>query len=308
MITIHNPFYDWPKGDPLVYSLKPMSDSELAVVSPQTFQAPILIERAGPSTRKKFFEFFTVPIRNANTRAAYYRAIQQFLVWAERGGYQDLEDIEPITVAAYIEMLQRRAAAPTVKQHMAAIRMLFSWLTEKGVLAMNPAREVKTERFSRTEGKTPAFVEGEVQRLLEAVETSTHTGLRDRALLGVLAYTFARIGAVVNLKVEDYYPSGKRFLLRFRENSIGKTGKLSRRSLVRTDAADMLKRRLKQAGLPAHYSPHSFRATGITNFLENDGTLEAAQRIAGHADSRTTKLYDRRGQKVLLEDMERIRY
>ena len=79
--------------------------------------------------------------------------------------------------------------------------------------------------------------------------------------------------------------------------AIGKAGKLSRRPLVRTDAADMLKRRLKQAGLPAHYSPHSFRATGITNFLENDGTLEAAQRIAGHADSRTTKLYDRCGQK-----------
>ena len=177
------------------------------------------------------------------------------------------------------------------------------------------------------------------------IETSTHTGFRDRALLGALAYTFARIGAVVNLKVEDYYPSGKRFLLRFKEKggkekelpvhhkleelldqylkasglekepgsplfpaALGKTGKLSRRRLVRTDAADMLKRRLKQAGLPAHYSPHSFRATGITNFLENDGTLEAAQRIAGHADSRTTKLYDRRGQKVLLEDMERIRY
>jgi integrase/recombinase XerC len=198
-----------------------MSESELAVVAPQTFQAPILIERAGPSTRKKFFEFFTVPIRNAHTRAAYYRAIQQFLSWCERAGYHDLEDTEPVTVAAYIEVLQRQAAPPTVKQHMAAIRMLFSWLTEKEVLAMNPAREVKTERYSRTEGKTPAFVEGEVQRLLNAVETSTHTGLRDRALLG---------------------------------------------------------------------------------------TLEAAQRIAGHAHSRTTKLYDRRGQKVLLEDMERIRY
>ena len=72
--------------------------------------------------------------------------------------------------------------------------------------------------------------------------------------------------------------------------ALGKTGKLSRRPLVRTDAADMLKRRLKQAGLPAHYSPHSFLATGITNFLENDGTIETAQRIAGHADSRTTKL------------------
>ena len=91
---------------------------------------------------------------NANTRAAYYRAIQQFLSWCERAGYQDLEDIEAITVAAYIEMLQRQAAPPTVKQHMAAIRMLFSWLTEKGVLAMNPAREVKTERFSRTRRET----------------------------------------------------------------------------------------------------------------------------------------------------------
>jgi integrase len=66
------------------------------------------------------------------------------------------------------------------------------------------AREVKTERFSRTEGKTPAFVDGEVQKFLDAIETSTHTGLRDRALLGTMAYTFARIGAAVNLNVEDY--------------------------------------------------------------------------------------------------------
>jgi len=101
-----------------------MPDSELAVIAAQSFPAPSLIERAGPSTRKKFFEFFTVPIRNAHTRAAYYRAIQQFLAWVERAGYQDLEDIEPITVAAYIETLQRHAAPPTVKQHMAAIRML----------------------------------------------------------------------------------------------------------------------------------------------------------------------------------------
>src|ERR1700757_4719237 len=136
-----------------------MSDSELALVSVDSFPAPALITRASPTTRKKFFEFFTVPIRNANTRAAYYRAIQQFLAWAERAGYQNLEDIEPITVAAYIEILQHQAAPATVKQHMAAIRMLFSWLTEKGVLAMNPAREVKTERFSRLSGYRRAFRE-----------------------------------------------------------------------------------------------------------------------------------------------------
>ena len=160
------------------------------------------------------------------------------MTWLERSGYQHLEDIEPIMVAAYIETLQRQAAPPTVKQHMAAIRMLFSWLTEKGVLAMNPAREVKTEKFSRTEGKTPAFVEGEVQKLLNGVETFTHTGLRDRALLATLAYTFARIGSVVNLKVEDYYPSGKGFLLRFKERAVKKRSSPStiswKRSLTST--------------------------------------------------------------------------
>ena len=69
--------------------------------------------------------------------------------------------------------------------------------------------------------------------------------------------------------------------------------------MTRFDGANLLKRRLRDAGIVGDYSPHSFRATGITNYLENGGTLEVAQRIAGHADSRTTKLYDRRGQKVL---------
>jgi site-specific recombinase XerD len=223
--------------------------------------------------------------------------------------------------------------------------MLFSWLTEKGILAMNPAREVKTEKFSRTEGKTPAFDTEQVQKVLDKIDTSNEVGLRDRALLGTLAYTFARIGAVVNLKVEDYFQTGKRSMIRFSEKggketeipvhhkleelldqyletsgprnrpnaplfpiALGKTRKLGNRPATRIDAARMLKRRLKVAGLSDAFSPHSFRATGITNFLENGGTLEVAQRIAGHADSRTTKLYDRRGQKVLVEDMERIRY
>jgi site-specific recombinase XerD len=78
--------------------------------------------------------------------------------------------------------------------------------------------------------------------------------------------------------------------------------------MTRFDGANLLKRRLKDAGIVGNYSPHSFGASGITNYLENEGTLEVAQRIAGHANSRTTKLYDRRGQKLLLEDMERIRY
>ncbi len=70
----------------------------------------------------------------------------------------------------------------------------------------------------------------------------------------------------------------------------------------------VLKRRLRDAGVSIIYFNHPIRAAGITNFLENGGNLEVAQRIAGHGDSRTTKLYDRRRQKVLVEDIERIRY
>ena len=95
--------------------------------------------------------------------------------------------------------------------------MLFSWLTEKGILAMNPAREVKTQKFSRTEGKTPAPPHQEVQSLLDSIDVTHLVGLRDRALLAVMAYTFSRIGAVVSLTPQDYLQVGKRSLIRFRE-------------------------------------------------------------------------------------------
>jgi site-specific recombinase XerD len=98
-----------------------------------------------------------------------------------------------------------------------------------------------------------------------AVETSTHTGLRDRALLGTLAYTFSRIGAVVNLKVEDYYPSGKRFLLRFKEKG-GKEKELP----VHHKLEELLDQYLKASGLekepgspgsrPLSERPASYRA------------------------------------------------
>src|ERR1700759_3869324 len=221
-----------------------MTETALGLVKAESFQVPALIADIGPEATKRYFEFFTVPIRNKNTRIAYYHAIGQFLDWCQRAGFRDLEDIEPITVAAYVE--QHPGSPATIKQHMSAIRMLFSWLTEKGILAMNPAREVKTEKFSRREGKTPAFDTEQVQKVLDKIDTSNEVGLRDRALLGTLAYTFARIGAVVNLKVEDYYPSGKRFLLRFKEKG-GKEKDLP----VPQKSEDLLDEYLKATGLAA---------------------------------------------------------
>jgi integrase/recombinase XerD len=321
-----------------------MTETALGLVKSESFQVPALIADIGPEATKRYFEFFTVPIRNKNTRIAYYHAIGQFLDWCQRAGFRSPEDIEPITVAAYVE--QHPGSPATIKQHMSAIRMLFSWLTEKGILAMNPVREVKPEKFSRSEGKTPAFDTDQVQKVLDRIDTSNEVGLRDRALLGTLAYTFARIGAVVNLKVDDYFQTGKRSMIRFREKGgketeipvhhkleelldriwtyrvlqIGQPHPFFRLPWARRESSGSGRRHesmqpecsnagSKTPGCRMHSLPILLvRATGITNFLENGGTLEVAQRIAGHADSRTTKLYDRRGQKVLLEDMERIRY
>lgn len=69
----------------------------------------------------------------------------------------------------------------------------------------------------------------------------------------------------------------------------------------------MVKRRVKQAGLSSQVTNHSFRGTDITNFLKNDGDLETAAWIAGHADVRTTKLYDLRQQVITQSEIERIR-
>jgi site-specific recombinase XerD len=135
-----------------------------------------------------------------------------FFAWVEQHRISELADIEPLHVAAYIEALQTTAAKPTVKQHLAAIRMLFDWLIIGQVLAVNPAHAVRGPRHVVRRGKTPVLTEEQARRLLESIDTSTLVGLRDRVLIGVMTYAFARIGAVVGMKVEDYYPAGKRLV------------------------------------------------------------------------------------------------
>jgi site-specific recombinase XerD len=151
----------------------------LGLVKSESFQVPALIADIGPEATKRYFEFFTVPIRNKNTRIAYYHAIGQFLDWCQRAGFRALEDIEPITVAAYVE--QHPGSPATIKQHMSAIRMLFSWLTEKGILAMNPAREVKTEKFRAPKAKRRPSIPTKYKRswikLLRATKSASAIAL-----------------------------------------------------------------------------------------------------------------------------------
>lgn len=182
----------------------------------QSLYVPALIAGAGKPAARRFLEFFTVHIRNANTRAAYGRAAGAFLHWCEARGLAELHQVQPVHVAAYVEQLGRERSAPTVKQHLACLRMLFDWLVTGQVMPSNPAHAVRGPRHSVSKGATAVISSAEARELLDSMDDSTAVGLRDRALVAVMAFTFARVSAVVNLKIEDYYPQKKRWWLRLR--------------------------------------------------------------------------------------------
>ena len=219
-------------------------DTELVKTSEQGRLAPggglhlpAVIADAGEKASRRFVEFFTATIRNANTRQAYARAVGDFFAWCERHGLT-LAAIEPVHVAAYIEDLTQARSAPTVKQHLAAIRMCVDWLTSGGILEFNPASSVRGPKHVVKQGKTPVLTADEAKHLLASIipEPKPHgtsdgddeagrkhchqptiAQLRDRALIAVMVFSFARVCAALAMKVEDYYSEGRRAWFRLHE-------------------------------------------------------------------------------------------
>jgi site-specific recombinase XerD len=321
----------------------PIRTGPPALKAPRGIAVPATIAAAGEHAARRFLEFFAATIRNRNTRMAYYRAVTEFFAWVERHKIGQLADIEPLHVAAYIEALGARMAKPTVKQHLAAVRMCFDWLVTGGVLTVNPAHAVRGPKHVVKRGKTPVLTTDQARLLLDSIDTSTLVGLRDRALIGVMTYAFARVGAVVAMRVEDYFANGKRWWVRLHEkggkrhempahhkleafldeylraadvvgdaksplfrSAIGRTGALAATAMHRVDAWRMVQRRATELGMKVKIGCHTFRATGITAYLEAGGTLENAQAMAAHESPRTTKLYDRTGDEITLDEIERI--
>ena len=313
------------------------------VVRGERAPIPGQIAVAGEGATRRFVEFFTANIRNRNTRAAYMRAVSDFFAWCEGVGLAELRALQPVHVAAYVEQLGKTHSAPSVKQHLAAVRMLFDWLVVGQVVATNPASVVRGPKHVVKRGKTPVLVPEEAHALFESIPTDSLVGLRDRALLAVLIYSFARISAALSMRVEDYFPQGKRWWLRLHEkggkyhempahhtleeyldsyiraagiaedkkgalfrSAIRRTGQLSERPLARVNAFHMVQRRAKKAGIKTQIGCHTFRATGITIYLTNGGVLEKAQMMAAHESPRTTKLYDRTSDAVSLDEVERV--
>ena len=296
---------------------------------------PRMIGDAGETASKRFLEFFAVTIRNKNTRAAYILACRSFFDWADKNEIGELIDIEPIHIAAYVEMMANDYEAPTVKQHLAALRMLFDWLVTGHVLHTNPAHAVRGPAHSQTVGKTPILMPEQARELIDSIELKNAVAYRDRALIGLMVFSFARISAALSCRVEDYAPRGKRWWLSLREkggkrhempvhhtleqyldeyldmaglrdhpksslfpSGKGRSGVLTEKSLNRVNAWHMVQRRARQAGIMEKIGNHSFRATGITAYLNAGGALEHAQGMAAHSDPKTTKLYDRTSDEV----------
>jgi len=304
---------------------------------------PAIVAAAGDAAMRRFLEFFTVTIENANTRAAYHRACKRFFDWCEAKRIDELIAIEPIHVAGYIKSMGPDFEKPTVKQHLAAVRMLFDWLVTGQVLAHNPAHSVRGPKHVVKRGKTPVLSADEARKLLDSIDVTTLVGLRDRALIALMTYSFARVTAAVGMRVEDYFASGKRWWVRLHEkggkrhempahhnleayldayldaagivdakktplfrSARGRTGQLTELPMHRIDVWRMIGRRAKDAGIDAEMCCHTFRATGITAYLDNGGTLENAQTMAAHESPRTTKLYDRTSDEITLDEVERI--
>ena len=244
----------------------------------------------------------------------------------------NLNTVQPVHVAAYIEQLTQTHSKPTAKQHLAAIRMFFDWLVTGQVIPTNPAHAVRAPRYSVKKGKTPVLSAEEMGVLLNSIKTDTLIGLRDRALIALMGYTFARVGAAVSMNVEDYYIQKRRGWVRLHEKggkvtelpchhnleqfldewlnasslasepSALRHGKLTGRTpLLQANVHMIIQRRALSAGIQTKVSAHRFRAIGITTYLQNGGKLEIAQQMAGNESARTTGLYDRRNDSVVLD-------
>jgi site-specific recombinase XerD len=305
---------------------------------------PALVTATGDRAGLRFLEFFASNIRNPNTRRAYSQAVAAFFGWCEKAGVRSLAAVQPLHVATWIEIQVQELSAPTVKQRLAALRHLFDWMVTGQVIPINPAGSVRGPRHSALKGKTPVLDVAEARQLLDSIDVTTQVGLRDRALLALMVFSFARIGAALSMKVEDVYVQNRRLWIRLREKggkrhempchhtleaylhaylddtaiaddakgplfrTIGRgTKQLTRTALPQANAYAMIQRRALAAGIGTKIGNHTFRATGITAYLKNGGTLENAAAMANHASTRTTQLYDRRRDEISLDEVERIR-
>ena len=299
--------------------------------------AAVIVLRQTPNAVFAAEEFFKATLSNEHTRRAYGRIAGRFLSWCDDHGLE-LRQIAPGLAGEDISQIQ--GSTPTKNQALAALRHFFDALVQRHAVALNPFASVRGIKYSASEGKTAELAIEQARTLFKSINIKHIIGLRDRAVLGVLAYT----GAVAKLRLADYRNLGEQRVLRFREKggkdreiparhdlaawlneyiaaasiadddgkaplfraAAGKRRRLTSAGYSAHSMRQMMKRRLEDAGLPHLFSPHSFRVTVVTDLLNQNVPLEDVQYLAGHASPTTTRVYDRRRRKVTRNIVERI--
>jgi site-specific recombinase XerD len=321
--------------------LRPKPDDLVRRGGQEGKSLPELVLRAGKAAETAWDDFFQGKLANRYTRAAYGFAVRRFLAWAQGEG-RELHQITAGDVGRYLE--QHPGSLPTKKQHLSGLRRFFNLLVERHLVIINPALVAETERYQVLEGKTPKIAPDQARHLLASIELSNVVAFRDRAVIGTLIYTAARAGAMGRLRLRDFADAGEQYTFRFmdkrgksreipvrhdlegwlkdyisaaeidnepKESPLFRTAvrnekRLTARAMNAQDICYMMKRRLERAGLPDLLSPHSFRVATATDLLEQGVPVEDVQYLLGHSDPRTTRLYDRREQKVTRNLVERI--
>jgi site-specific recombinase XerD len=302
---------------------------------------PAVIQRAGPEAEARTLEFLA-SVRSRNTRDAYVQAIVRFTNWCE-GRHLELADIDTFTVTAYITEIGRYYKPATVRQHLAAIRLLFDRFVAGGVVPVNPASDVRGPAGTANRRRGAALQPEDVRRLLDSIDATELSGLRDRALIAVIVCAFARVSPLTAMNVKDYRRDEAWRRLRLHEENgtphevpahskaqeyldayieaagiagapdsplwrtMAKDRSVSDRRMSRMDVYRAVRRRADYASLSAAATCQNLRAAGLSAYLANGGTVKRAQAIAAHASPRTTKRYEPAdSDEVTAADIEKI--
>ena len=212
-------------------SVKSLAKATEPIVVPEAIAA------AGPEAVNRLIEFFTAKFINRHRREAFGRAFSRFFDWMHENGINDCRLVEPVHVAGWVEAICEEFKVPDVKQQLNAVRVLLDWLVTGGTLPSNPAASVHGPKRSARRGRTRA----EAAQLLNSIPTHNLEGLRDRALIALITYSFARISAALGMKVSDFFYKRERLWLRLPEKA-GKRDEMPCHHALEEYLADYLER------------------------------------------------------------------
>ena len=303
---------------------------------------PKFVLRGGTSLVSSYSSFFSQTL-NGNTNQAYANGVKLFCDFLTSLNLEDVLDIEPKHVTEFVDyMNDNEYGVATTRLYLSAVRMFLDACVVDGLLSVNPAKAIKLPRHSSRTGKTPVIIPEQVRQILDSIPLFSQADYRDRALIGLMVFSFFRVSAALALSLKDYelrgeqrwiigeekgskrhempvHPTLETILDEYIEfvgftdlttplfqSSNARGGKLTGRMFDRTAAWRMVRRRAKAAGVHRDIGNHSFRATGITTYLNAGGSLEDARIMANHSNATTTKLYDRTGDIAKIQEVNRI--